>query len=79
MSAALRIRMDSDGNRCGARLAEEQAIGLARDQRVPAVVDQPAGLGEGPDLLAATPEGRLGVQDGMHGGRLPPGAETSRM
>ena len=70
-------RLDRDG--CGARLAEQKAIGLARDQRVPAMADQPAGFGESPDLLAATPERRLGVQEGRHGGRLPPSAETSQI
>src|SRR5262249_1137141 len=65
-----RDRLDWKGR--GARLTEQQAIGLARDERVPAVADQPAGFGEGADLLAAAPERRLGVQEGRHGGRLPP-------
>src|SRR4029434_3065068 len=42
-----------DWNGCGARLAKEQAIGLARDQGVPAVADQPAGPGGGPGIPAA--------------------------
>ena len=42
---------------------EQTAVGLAGDQDVPAVVEQPASLGQDPDLLAAEADGRLGVQD----------------
>src|SRR5205823_3499751 len=55
----------------GLGLGVERARGLARDQRVPAVVEEPARLGQDPELLAAEPARRLGVEDRRHGDRLP--------
>jgi hypothetical protein len=55
---------DRDGGEAGApRLGEEPAPGLAGDQRVPAVVEQPPDLTEDPELLSAEAEGRFGVKD----------------
>ena len=55
----------------GPGLGVERARGLTRDQRVPAVVEEPARLGQDPELLAAEPARRLRVQDRRHGDRLP--------
>src|SRR2546428_11642913 len=47
-------------------------MGLAGDQDSPAVAEEPAGLRESTDLLTAVSMRGLGMQDGPHGGRLPP-------
>src|SRR5437899_3162254 len=54
------------------RLAEEGAVGLAGNQRSPAVAPEPAHLRKRADFLAAVAEGGLDVQDGLHEGRLLP-------
>ena len=61
-----------DRKRRRQRLGAERAVGLTGDQRAPAVGKEPANLGERADLLTPVPAGRLGVQDGLHEGRLPP-------
>ena len=43
-------------------LGAQAARRLARDDHVPAVLEEPARLGEDPDLLAAESQGRLGVE-----------------
>ena len=56
-------RHGDDGQTCRARLPEEPAPGLTRDQRVPAVLGEPAALAEDADLLAAEAQRGLGVED----------------
>ena len=67
-----------DRNGRGPRLGEEGAVGLAGGERPPAVADQPACLREGADLLAAVSARGLGVQDCVHGGKLPVRAPAPR-
>src|SRR5207245_10922770 len=66
----------------GLRLGQEAAPRLAGDERSPAVVAEPARLGEDAELLTAEPERCLGVEDRRHGDRLPPpalaGEETGK-
>ena len=55
---------DGHGRQPGAaRLLEERAAGLTRDEGRPAVGLQPARLPEDPDLLAPQPEGGLRVEN----------------
>jgi hypothetical protein len=55
---------EGDGRQPGrARLVDERAPRLGGDQRIPAVVEEPAHLGQDPELLAPEPERGLGVED----------------
>jgi len=56
------------GDAGGLGFAQEAAAGLDGEQGLPAVVGEPAGLGEDADLLAAETRRGFGVQDDPRAG-----------